>query len=239
MATEETSMKRRTVLTLCGTSAAGLAGCQSIGSDDGDQPSDSTSRRPQESPARDGATSTSTGQGPSTGTDIETTAPSDVAVEYVVRAGDVPDALQSVSVTLQVVFVSDTDEMGACLRETYEGPYKPTITPIATPERDACHRSATVTFDLTGGEFGASLGPVTAPGSFAAGHALIATDVTATTRNGGTAAVRGTGGHRASVVEGPPDSPYHVEFDLAPAPDGARYDYSLGSTLVEPETDTT
>lgn len=210
-------MKRRTLLAACSTGVAGLAGCQSSVSDDGGTP-----------------TGESTTRGPSPSTTTGTNASSDVSVEYVVLPGSVPDALQSVSMTFQIVFVTEADEMSACLQDTCEGPYKPTITPIPTPESNACYRSETITRDLTEIESRSSLGPVTAPGSFAAGHALVVTDLTVTTADDETAAIRGTGGHRANVVDGRPDDQYHVEFDIAAAPDGARYDYSLVSRVVDP-----
>jgi len=218
-------MRRRTLLAVCATSLAGLAGCQSIvnGSDEQQSPGDTVTPTP-----------TTDGDETGTPTRTETETPPDVSVEYEVRAGDVPDALQSLEVDLRVVFVGERDEMTACLRETYTGPYKPTITPIPTPTSGACHRSQESTFDLAEFKDGLSLGPVTAPGSHAAGHALVVTDVTATTENGETAAVKGTGGHRANVVEGRPESPYHVELDAEAAPEGASYDYELVSTVIEP-----
>jgi phosphoribosyl 1,2-cyclic phosphodiesterase len=91
-------MKRRTLLAACGGCVAGLAGCQSSVSDDGAT-----------------TTGTSTDQGPSPSTTTGTNASSDVSVEYVVLAGSVPDALQSVSTTFRVVFVTESDEMAACL----------------------------------------------------------------------------------------------------------------------------
>jgi hypothetical protein len=210
-------MKRRTLLAVCSTCVAGLAGCQSSVGDDGGT-----------------ATGVSTDQGQYHSTTTGTNAPSDVSVEYVVLPGSVPDALHSVSMTFRVVFVTESDEMSACLRETYEGPYKPTITPIPRPESNACHRSETITRDLTEIGSSSSLGTVTAPGSFTAGHALIVTDVTVTTHDDETAAIRGAGGHRANVVDGQPDDQYRVEFDVATAPDGAQYDNTLVSRLVDP-----
>ena len=110
------------------------------------------------------------------------------------------------TVTLQVVFVERTSDMGPCWRETSTGPYKPTVTPIAPPEGD-CHRSESVTVDLTDLDGERSL-TATAPGRFAAGHALIATNVTATHRNGSTVTgVRGASGKRVRVVEGGPPAP--------------------------------
>ncbi|WP_246989240.1 hypothetical protein [Halorientalis marina] len=210
-------MKRRTLLAACSTCVAGLTGCQSSVDDDRGTP-----------------TGGSTGEGPSPSTTTGTNASSDVSVEYVVLPGSVPDALQSVSMMFQIIFVTEADEISACLRDTYEGPYKPTITPIPTPESNACYRSETITRDLTEIESHSSLGPITAPGSFAAGHALVVTDVTVTTADDETAAIRGTGGHRANVVDGRPADQYHVEFDVTAAPEGARYDYTLVSRLVEP-----
>lgn len=211
-------MRRRTLLALCCAGVAGLAGCRSA-ADDGQSPSDT------HQPSETSASGTGGDTGPT---------PSDVSVEYEVEAGDVPDAVESLGVTLRVVFVAELDEMTACLRETYTGPYKPTITPIPTPASEACHRSETFAVDLAGSESDWSLGPVAAPGSFAAGHALVVTDVAAITRDGETGAVEGTGGHRANVVEGRPDGPYRVELGVAAAPEGARYDYELVSTRVEP-----
>lgn len=211
-------MRRRTFLALCCSGVAGLAGCRSAADDD---QSPSGTRQPSETSAS------------GTGGETEPT-PADVSVEYEITAGDVPDTVESLDVTLRVVFVAGLDEMAACLRETYTGPYKPTITPIPTPTSEACHRSETFAVDLAGSESDSTLGPVTAPGSFAAGHALVVTDVTATARGGETAAGKGAGGHRATVVEGRPEGTYHVELGVAAAPEEARYDYELVSKPVEP-----
>lgn len=176
-------------------------------------------------------TETTTGT-PTPTTQITPTSADPVAVEYVVRAGTVPDDLRSVNVTLQVIFVETTHDLGPCWRGVFYGPYAPTVTPIATPSGE-CHRSKSITIDLTGGN--RSLGRITAPGTFAAGHGLVVTDVTATYRNGTTTTeIKGTGGHVVNVVEGRPDGPYRVELALEPGPDQARYEYWFVSELVEP-----
>jgi hypothetical protein len=223
----------------------GTAGCLSTAGDDGKQ---SPSEIRQQPGTTDGSPTGTDSRGSDetatpteedietstrTGTDTEPTTTDPVTVEYAVQAGEVPATLRSFEVTLQAVFVSDVAEMTACLRETYTGPYKPTPTPIPTPTRGACRRSDPVTIDLTEVESGRSIGPVTAPGSFGAGYALIVTDVTATTRVGETVRVRGTGGHRVAVVEGHPDGSVRVELGLVAAPAGARYDYELVSTPIE------
>jgi hypothetical protein len=153
-----------------------------------------------------------------------TTAPGEVGVEYVVRAGTVPDAFQSVTVTLQVVFVEEPGDMGPCWRETFSGPYEPTPTPIAMPEGD-CYRSETVTVDLAALDGDRSLGRITAPGSYDVGHALVATNVTATDRNGSAVGgIRGATGKRVAVVEGEPAGRYRVTLSVESYAD-RPYDY--------------
>lgn len=155
-------------------------------------------------------------------TEWATTAPDPVGVEYVVRAGTVPDGIESVSVTLRVVFVERSDDVGPCWRETFSGPYRPTVTPIAPPSGE-CHRSEPITLDL--GEGDRSIDRITAPGRFDAGHALVVTNVTATYANG--TAVDGLRvDQRASVVEGTPAGPYRVTLSVSSYRGGDRsYDY--------------
>ncbi|AZH24076.1 hypothetical protein [Haloplanus aerogenes] len=166
------------------------------------------------------ATSTPT----ATATPPPTATPQPVAVEYAVSAGTIPDDIESVEVTLQVVFVERAGDMGPCWRGTFTGPYKPTITPIAPPEGE-CYRSESVTLDLTALDGERSLGRITAPGRFTAGHALIATNVTATYRNGTTVTgIKDASGKRVRVVDGPPAGPYRVTLSLQ-AYDDRPYDY--------------
>lgn len=157
-----------------------------------------------------------------------------VTVGYVV-GGETPEELRSVTVTLRVVFVEDGDdfETGACWRDTYRGPYKPTPTPVPQPDGD-CHRSETVTVDLADLDGERSLGTFSAPAEFDAGHALVVTDVTATDRDGTTAdGIKGVGGVRAHVtdvsdgeytvqveIRGYDDRPYHYWLVTDPATDG-------------------
>jgi hypothetical protein len=113
--------------------------------------------------------------------------------------------------------------VGPCWRGTFTGPFKPTVTPIPPPSGE-CRRSESVTVDLTDLDGERSL-TATAPGRFAAGHALIATNVTATYRNGSTVTgVRGASGKRVRVVEGAPVGPYRVTLSLE-AYDDRPYDY--------------
>jgi hypothetical protein len=154
------------------------------------------------------------------------TTPDPVGVEYDVHAGTVPDDVRSVNVTLQVVFVERTEDVGPCWRETFTGPYEPTITPIAPP-RGECRRTATVTVDLTDVDGERSLGRFTVPGRFDAGHALVVTNVTATYRNGtAVSGIRGATGKRANVETGRSAGSYRVTLALESYTDRA-YDYWL------------
>lgn len=155
-----------------------------------------------------------------------TPTPEPVAVEYAVGAGAIPDEFESVTVTLQVVFVERAGDMGPCWRGTFTGPYEPTITPIAPPSGE-CYRSEAITVDLTELDGERSLGRTSAPGRFDAGHALIATNATATYRNGTTVTgMRGASGKRVRVVEGAPAGPYRVTLSVD-AYDDRPYAYWL------------
>ena len=152
--------------------------------------------------------------------------PRPVGVEYVVRAGSLPDEFESVTVTFRVVFVERAGDMGPCWRETFSGPYEPTITPIAPPSGE-CHRSGTVTVDLAELGDGRSLGRRTAPGRFAAGHALIATNATATYRNGTTVTgLRGASDKLVTTAEGRPSGRRRVTLSVTAYAD-RPYDYWL------------
>lgn len=171
----------------------------------------------------DSATPTAT---TTTTTTPTTPTPQPIGVEYVVRAGSIPDAFESVSVTFRVVFVERTADMGPCWRETFSGPYEPTITPIAPPSGE-CYRSETVTVDLTELDGERSLGRLTAPGRFGAGHALIATNTTATYRNGTTVTgMRGASDKLVATVEGRATGQRRVTLSVA-AYDDRPYDYWL------------
>jgi len=172
----------------------------------------------------DPATPTATATATSTST--STAIPQPVGVEYVVRAGSIPAEFESVTVTFRVVFVERTADMGPCWRETFSGPYEPTVTPIPPPSGE-CYRSETVTVDLTDLDGERSLGRLTAPGRFAAGQALIATNTTATYRNGtSVTGMRGASDKLVTAVEGRPSGQRRVTLSVATY-DDRPYDYWL------------
>ncbi|WP_435068143.1 hypothetical protein [Haloplanus sp. C73] len=164
------------------------------------------------------------GQPTPTETSTSTATPTPVTTEYAVSVGSIPDEIRSVEVTLRVVFVEREADIGPCWRETFDGPYKPTTTPIAPPSGE-CYRSETVSVDLTDLDGERSLGTFRAPGRFDAGHALVATNVTARHENGSVVTgVRGASGKRLSVVRGPPTGPSRVTLSIESYRD-RPYDY--------------
>jgi len=169
------------------------------------------------------------------GADSSAESPSEnISVEYAIESGGVPDELESATVTMQVVSVENDEDFSrnSCWRETYLGPYKPTPTLIAEPSGD-CHESQHVSVDLTELNGTRTLADAV-PERFDAGHGFIVTNVTATYRNGtSVSAIKGIGGHRASIVQGRPDGQYGVEIAIEPA-DGIGYDYVLVSETDAP-----
>lgn len=163
---------------------------------------------------------------PSTDGDGTATTPGDGrTVEYAVRAGEIPDEFRSVRVTLQVVFVTDTDDFGPCYPEIFTGPYEPTITPLPTPAGE-CYRSETVTVDLADldGERSVS---ATVPDD-AVGYALLVTDVAAVDRNGTeVTTIKGIGGREVFTSSSLSDGPRTATIGIGPADPDARYDYWL------------
>lgn len=181
---------------------------------------------PESSPDGESATPPSTDASP-------TPSPAGTSVEYTVRAGTVPDTFESVNVTLQVVFVDRTGDLGPCYSEVYSGPYKPTITPVATPSGE-CHRLEPITIDLTELEGERPLGTFTAPGS-TNGHALIVTTVRATYQNETVVSkIKGTRGEILIEAPNPPAGQYGIQLGIEPAPEEAPYDYWLLSKQFDP-----
>jgi hypothetical protein len=158
--------------------------------------------------------------GTPTGTDEP---PTPTSVEYVVRSGTVADAFASATVTLEAVFVEDTEDFGRCYPEIFSGPYAPTITPLRTPTGE-CHRSESFEIDLIEIDR-QSLGQLTAPAS-ASGHALIATNVEGRGADGDAlTAIKNTGGAALLEVPERPTGTHGVELSVEAVDEDREYDY--------------
>lgn len=153
-------------------------------------------------------------------------------MSYVLRAGSVPDALASATATVRPVVVEDERDLGPCYPDVYEGPYKPTITPIATPS-GTCHAAEPVDVDLVATDertIEATVPPA------ASGHALLATSVVGTDRDGDDVTeIKGTGGVRLLEEASSPSGRYGVEMGIESAPEGADYDYRVTTARVDPD----
>ncbi len=201
---------RRAVLATVGSLA--VAGCATRG-DDG--------------PASPTATPTNASNSPTDATPTGT----GTAVSYVLRAGPIPDAFASATATVRAVVVEDERDLGPCYPGVYEGPYKPTITPIPTP-RGACHAGDAVGVDLVATD--ERTVEATAPPRVS-GHALVATRVVGTDRNGDDlTAIKGTGGVKLLEDASRPSGAYGVEMGVEHAPDNADYDYLVTTERVDP-----
>lgn len=173
----------------------------------------------------------SPGTGPSTEPSPASPSTPD-SVEYVIAAGDIPDSLVQVNVTVQAVFVETSADLGPCYPEIYEGPFKPTITPLPTPTGD-CHRSEPLTIDLTTTPR-ATLGPLEVPES-AAGHALVLTGIEAKSANASaTPGIKGSGG--ADLIAEPtrPTGTDGIQIGINATVGDAAYEYYLDTTDFEP-----
>jgi hypothetical protein len=175
-----------------------------------------------------GDPSASPGETPGSPADTASPTPGaseNATVEYRVSAGDLPDPVASAEVTLRVVFVTDTADLGPCYPEVFSGPYRPTVTPLPPPE-GSCHRSGSVTLDLATLDGERSLtfsGPATAEG-----HALLLTNGTLRDADGSAMlSVRGARDTELASVEAPPGGgPYAVEIRVDTYED-REYDYWL------------
>lgn len=206
---------RRTFLATAGSVA--VAGC--FAGEDGPA-------SPTDSPTDGANTPTDT-----TPTDTPPAGP-ETTVSYVLRSGPVPDGFASATATVRAVVVEDERDLGPCYPTVYEGPYKPTITPIATP-RGACHPGDPVEVDLVASDETSI--EVRAPAT-ARGHALVATRVVGTDRDGeAITAIKGTGGVILLEEASLPTGPYGVEMGIEPGPDEADYDYWVTTDRVDPD----
>ncbi|WP_255150767.1 hypothetical protein [Halorarius halobius] len=152
-----------------------------------------------------------------------TPTPEGTPVEYDLRTGTLPDGVESVTVTLRVVFVEHPDDLGPCYPEAFTGPYQPSLTPLPTP-RGECHRTESTTVELSA-DGARTLGPFTAPAS-TDGHAVVVTDATATRADGSTVSdIYGAGGHEALAEPETPAGTYGVAVGLDPADDEADYEF--------------
>ncbi len=144
---------------------------------------------------------------------------------YVVQVGSVPSAFASADATVEVVLVERVDDLGPCYRDVYHGPYKPTLTPIATPA-GPCHRPATVTVDLADPDANRTVDVTVPEGT--RGHALVLDDLAATRANGSrVTAVKNVGGAELLAEPESPTGRHVVTLSIDRVDDDRPYEYWL------------
>lgn len=240
-------MKRLSVVVLVGCLA--LAGCVSGPGTPTDGAGGSPTPTPTQSPAgtvtptapsapTDTETPTSTDAEPSASTSTDagtppspsTSIPEPVTVEYVVRAGSIPDEFDSVTVHFEVEFAENRGDVRECTGTVLDSRYDPTPTPLPSPTGE-CRTVEDVTVDLTEVNGTHSLGNVTVPGRFGAEHALVVRDVVPVYENGTRVErihdtdFRGPYRHGAGR--------WGLEIGVSDAPDDVGWTYQVDAELLD------
>jgi|GEM_PF-3006657 len=178
------------------------------------------------------------------GTPTPATASDTTTVEYVVRAGDLPDEVAAATVTLAVAFAESN--IYHCDGDFGSGGGFGTPTPTPDLDRDLdCLRYGGLTVDLADLNGSRSLGTFAVPESAVDEYALVARDVVVTLDNG--TVVEGVYAEqfRAHTARDAQSRTVGVEIDLDERPPGATprpnprpnpdSPYEVGSSEFEPE----
>lgn len=136
-------------------------------------------------------------------------------VEYVVRAGPLPDTVRHVYVEFAVYFAERPDDLVPCTdgAPLMDNRYDPTPTPVRTPAGQ-CASADLGRVDLVALESPRSLGELAVNGSVDGGHTLVVHDVTIVLQNGSTATAVHDTDFRAILDESPPAGTYGVEIGV-------------------------
>ena len=184
---------------------------------------------------------------PDPGTPTPATGAETTTVEYVVRAGELPEAVAAANVTLAVAFAETN--IYHCDGDFASGGGFGTPTPTPDLDHDLdCLRYGGLTVDLADLNGSRSLGSFAVPRSAVAEYALVVRDVTVTLDNGTVVEDVYAEHFRAHTVRDARSRTVGVEIDLDDRPPGATprpnprphpdSPYQTGSSEFEPETGT-
>lgn len=157
-----------------------------------------------------------TPEGPSpTAAGEPTTAGGEVAVEYVVRTGDLPASVRHVSVELAVYFAERPEDVYPCTDDAplMDNRYDPTPTPLRTPA-GRCVAVDLGRIDLAGPNGSRTLNRVAVNRSLAGAHTLVVHDVTVVLENGSAAERVHDTDFRAITERAAPRGRYGVEISV-------------------------
>jgi len=180
-----------------------------------------------------GAAPPATGTGTRTGTATSTPRPENVTVEYVLRAGSVPAAFQSLTVELEVVFAERSSDLDECIGTLLGSRYEPTPTPPPTPVGD-CRTESGLRADLAALNGTQTLGPFTVPGRFDGAYALVVRDVAPVYANGTAPTAIHDTDFRAHVQPGRGPGRYGVEIGVAIAASDRPWTYAVVRRNFDP-----
>lgn len=185
-------MHRRRYLALVGGSVAALTGCV-----DRSQSGDPST----------------TGSG--IGTATRTAGAPGVSVEYVVRAGSIPDHVAQLSVDFAVYFAERSDDVYPCTDDAplMDNRYDPEPTPLPVPEGE-CEQFDVPRVDVAALDGTRTLGPFEANDTFSGGHTLVAHDVTLVLEDGTFATEVHDTDFRAVTERTTPSGTYGVEIGV-------------------------
>lgn len=153
-----------------------------------------------------------------------------VTVEYVVRAGSIPDEFDSVTVHFEVAFAENRGDVRECTGTMMDSRYDPTPTPLPTPSGE-CHTVEDLTVDLTGINGTRSLGTFTVEGRFGTEHALVVHDVVPTDENGSRVERIHDTDFRGLERHGP--GRYGLEIGVSDAPEDVGWLYRVDELALE------
>jgi len=176
--------------------------------------------------------------GTGTGTATATPRPENVTVEYVIRAGSVPAAFQSVTVEFEVVFAERSSDLEECIGTLLGSRYEPTPTPLPTPV-GGCRSASGLRADLAALNGTETLGPFTVPGRFDGAYALVVRDVAPVYGNGTAPTAIHDTDFRAHVQPGRGPGRHGVEIGVTIAAGDTPWTYAVVDRDFDPAGNTT
>lgn len=229
--------RKRYVLPLCLLCL--LAGCAALPGISVDTPENATSAgtagpATTAAPTAGGGTAAASPTGTAAGTPTPTPEPTDLTVEYAVRAGAIAPEFQSVTVEFEVVFAERASDLDRCIGTLLGSKYEPTPTALPTPA-GGCQSESGLSVDLTGIDGTETLGPFTVDGRFDGAYALVVRDVVPVFEDGTAPTAVYDTDFRAHTQQTRGSGRYGVEIGITGAGGDTPWDYAVYERAVDPD----
>jgi hypothetical protein len=202
-------MNRRRYLVSVGAAVGSLAGCVDRFSGGDASPTDSVTATPR---------------------------PGQVSVEYVLRAGQIPDDVAHVNVDLAVYLAERPDDIESCTAGAplSDNRYDPTPTPLPTPAGQ-CTSFTVDEVDVAALDSPRLLGPFEASATYSGGHTLVVHDVTVVLDDGTTVSDVYDTDFRAVTERATPAGTYGVEIGVSDVGESDHsWRYEVGVVRFDP-----